>query len=52
MTWHRAGFHGGPLVELWGLLAKIQWARAVKEGSTVALRPPPEMSSFRKGGSL
>ena len=52
MTWHRAGFHGGPLVELWDLLAKIQWARAVKEGSTVALRPPPEKRSFRKGGSL
>jgi hypothetical protein len=51
MTWHRAGFHGGPLVELWDLLAKIQRARAVKEASTVALRPPPEKRGFRKGGS-
>jgi hypothetical protein len=52
MTWHRAGFHGGPLVELWDLLAKIQRARAVKEASTVALRPRLRREAFEKGGSL
>jgi hypothetical protein len=48
MTWHRAGFHGGPLVELRDLLSKIQPARAAKEASTIPLRPSLTHGGFRK----
>jgi hypothetical protein len=49
MTWHRAGFHGGPLVELWDLLAKIQRARAAKDASADVLSPSEKRSSRKKG---
>jgi hypothetical protein len=50
MAWHRAGFHGGPLVELHDLLAKIQRARAAKEASTVRCAPRLR-GEASKGGS-
>jgi hypothetical protein len=48
MTWHRAGFHGGPLIELWDLLVKIQWARAVKEASPSRCAPRLRREAFEK----
>jgi hypothetical protein len=48
MTWHRAGFHGGPLVQLRDLPAKIQRARAAKEASTVPLRSGLSREAFER----
>ena len=47
MTWHRAGFHGGPLVTLQDLPAKIQRARAATEASAIPLRPAGEAFESR-----